>query len=111
MILQSIAVDGPLAGDGEAIETFRVDQSLEIGACLTFHACLGKLIVTNEVGTLKCGTFEQVKMSDLLEVNSACNISTCRYDKHTAAFGSNLVNQRLNLLSVDSTIGKDAVVS
>ena len=110
VILQSITVDGSLAGDGKSVESLYVDQSLEISTCLSLHTGLGKLIVTNEVGALERGTFEQVKMCALLEVNSTRDISASRNNKHTAAIGSNLVNQCLNLLSVDFTIGKDSVV-
>ena len=110
VILQSITIDGSLASDGKSVKALHIDQSLEIGASFTLHTGLGKLIIANEVGALERSAFEQVKMCALLEVNSTRDISACRNNKNTAAIGSNLVNQCLNLLSVDRTIGKDAVV-
>lgn len=64
---QSVAVDGAFAGDGEAVEAVGIDESYEIGACLSLDASGGDGKVADAFGSQQCGALAEVQVSTLSE--------------------------------------------
>ena len=99
-----------MARDGESIHAIGIDQGAVIEAGLALDASGVESIVADEVATLQHCTFTQMKVCARSKVESACQINSGRHDDDTSTSLGCRIDECLNLMGMESAVGKDAVV-
>ena len=101
-VVESVAVDSPLSGDGESVDVVGVDESGEVFARLALDACLDNLEIGYAVRPFKLAALLDVQMGGGLEEQRTAEECALRYHNHTATIGSCPVDDGLNGIGLDN---------